>query len=803
MNKYLLAILLIISHIGFGQKITVSGTIFNNSNNEPIAGAVILNKTNNSFVISNEYGAYSIDIEKNTENILQITFIGFDTATFTVTATKNVEKDIYLQEGVKISDVIIIGHKRNNDNSYYITQSEIKSLPSLTGEFDVLKSFQYMAGVQFGAEGTSNLYVLGGSVDQNLITIDDIPLFYVTHLGNFVSIFDIEAIRQAKLVKSGFAPKYGGKQSAFIDIILKNGDMHKRNYAFNIGLISSKFSSNGYIVKNKLSYLLTFRRSNLDWFEQVKQLFTKNDYTVLNNFYDFNLKIFSKINTHNSLQFLIYSGSDRYKIKLSSLYFADDFADIPEIDDYHNFSDNSYSIEKDLFKWGNLAYGIKWIFNKNKFFGNTTCGYTRYMYDFLTQNTLMQKNDSLLRDIKTQKQNFIAYYFFKTDWKYEISRNLLFNIGGDYKFYINQPVYFSQSITTLNSNYNYILSENKYHNNLIASYLDINYNLKTILYLKLGLRTSFFQDNTYHSPRIRVVLKPFKKLSVNTSYTRTYQFVHLLQTSTSVVPSDIWILSKNGAIPEYSDLLDLNFNFSSDKFDFTIGAFDKDFNNLIDYKRTIFNNNTTLWDRLVYNGTGQAQGAYLSIKYYTKKLFTRLSFLYIDNKRTFKELNLGEPFTNYYARKYNLNITSVYNFNKHWQVSALFSFNSGMPYTIPIFSYNNIMQFSALTNFVLNPESNSVTYNISTFDVFNYEVMAYSRINNYTLPVYHRLDIAVKYSWESNRKKRQQEINLNIYNAYNRMNPYYIFAEITTNKIQYYKYTLFPIIPSVSYSLKF
>ncbi len=797
MKKVFFLAFLFSASISSGQKITLSGSIYDASNKEPIAGAVIFNKTDSIYTLSNTYGGYSIKITSGKEAVIQVSFIGYTTATYRVKSDTDTEHDFYLKKSYKeIPEITILARKPQSGDKYTISDMEVKALPSLTGDFDILKSFQYMPGVLFGPEGTSNLFVLGGSADQNLITIDDIPIIYVTHLGNFVSVFDIEAIRKAMLVKSGFDPKYGGKQSSFLDIILKNGDMRKRNFVVNTGILSLKLSSNGYIVKDKLSYLVTLRRSNLDWLEQARQLLLKDDYIVLQNFYDANFKVNYKPNKYNTIQLITYSGSDRYKMKISGSYDQ-------SLQETSTNLDNNISYYNGLYKWGNLAYGLKWIYNKNKIFINTTAGYTRFSYNFSTDNIAYDSNGVFVEEHSTDKKNFIGYYFVKSDWNYIFSPSFKLNLGVDYKYYKNLPIFYRIYKKTSNEESEYRIEEPEYNKGLAAGYMDLRYNYKRIVYAKIGLRTTLYDNQIYLSPRFRATVSPFDNIEINASYTKTYQFVHLLQSSTSIVPSDIWILSQKEAQPEFSQLYDVNVGYSSERVESSAGVFRKSFNNLLDYKRMFFYLTSSLWDKLEYNGTGLAYGAYFMTKFYGKKFNSRVSFTYMNNQRTFKNLNNGEPFPSYYTRRYNLNLSGVYKFNKHWQASALFYFASGMPYTIPTYSYNSVRQITLLRVIGEPEDAGWGPLSPVTYYFFDKELFYYGEINNYTLPVYHRLDLSVKYSWSSKNKKIEHGLTLNVYNVYNRMNPYYVFAVVTSSDIKYYKYTLLPVLPSLSYIIRF
>ncbi len=785
------------------QKLSFSGMIYSAKTHEPIAGALIHNLTDGSTTESNNFGAFSLIVEKNAENKIIITYIGYDTIFYKFKIVKNVEKNFFLRGNIKIQAVQIIGQKKSQIGIFSISQKEIKILPSLTGDFDILKSFQYMPGIGFGPEGKTNLYILGGNPDQNLMTIDGLPVFFVSHYGNFVSIFDIEAIRKAQLIKSGFSPEYGGRLSGYLNLFLKDGDMKKRSMIINIGILSSKISSNGFIVKNKLSYLITLRRSNLDWLTQLYSLLSKSKNISGYNFFDANLKLNYILNSNNKLQLIAYAGQDRSYEKMENSRFlsSDNQIALPG----ETVQKTPYTKSKDIYQWGNQAIAVKWIFHKNRIFGNSMLGCTKYQYANNRDAIKFDADNNFLKHNILKNNDFIQYYFAKSNWNFNISNSLIFKIGQEFDYYTTEPISFqSKNLDSLN---NLISSFNKkeplYSQYLFSPYFDFDYNFHQKLYLKAGIRLNFYSKKIYYSPRIRLSYSPYKKLVFAFSYTKTFQFVHLLSTSTSISSQDLWILSKNKALPENSNLFDFNsIFFISKNTKLTLGVFYKNFRNILDYKRLIFDANLSIWDRIEYNGKGNAYGTYFLLNYTMRKLNFCLSYTYLKNYRQFQNLNNAKPFPDYYSRKHNFNFVLTYKFSQHWNVSAVFVFTSGMPYTIPVFSRNTVIPNSYILN-IQTPDSNFYKYSENYY--YKYEIFSYNKINNYTLPPYHRLDLAVKYMWKAKRKKIDYALSLNIYNVYNHMNPYVVYGYYDPKKniIKYKKYTMFPIIPSVAYTIKF
>jgi len=801
MKLKLIIIFLCLSVVINAQKVVFNGTIYNTDDKEPVAGAIIRNVTENTVVVSNNFGNFSLLVNKGTTNNILITFVGCDTIFYSFNTDKNISKTFFLKQGVSLNAVKVVGKKKYQSGVYTISQQEIKILPSLTGDFDLLKSFQYLPGIQFGVEGTSNLYILGGSPDQNLITLDGLPLFYVAHYGSIVSVIDIEAVRSAELIKSGFAPKYGGRLSGYLDVLLKDGDMQKRNVVIDIGLLSAKISSNGYIIKNKLSYLISLRRSNLDWQSQALRLINKSEDISGYNFYDANFKLNYIVNNNNKLQLNAYAGQDRMYTKLFGNRSTSNEMLLPgEV-----AQKTPYSNSSDVYKWGNQAIAFKWLFHKNRIFANTIIGYTKFKNASNDNIKQFDVDGNLYKQTISQNNAFIQYYLIKSILTFKLSNSFALNAGQEYDYYSTVPISFSNQ-TFDSTGYaisKFSLKEPVYSRGLYSAFFDLNYNIRQKFYAKLGLRINCFSKKVYYSPRIRFIYSPNEKITFNLSYTKTYQFVHLIGEGTSTSARDIWILAKERAVPENSTLYDFNTEYDiSKEISFSMGIFSKDFQNLIDYKRLVYNPNTTLMDRLEYDGTGKASGIYSIINISFKKFNSWLSYTYIDNTRHFDNLNNGKPYPSYYSRKHNLNLVLSYKINKHWFASASFVFASGMPYTIPVFSQNTVF----LNDYVAMKYGQFASYNeLEENYYFNNEIFKYNEINNYTLPAYHRLDLAVKYLWKSKNKKIDYAFSFNIYNVYNRMNPFYVYGKYDSenNKIEYHKVTQYPFFPSFAFEIRF
>ncbi len=781
------------------NNLQISGYVFDKSSGEPLAGATIKVLPEGPGTFSNSYGYFYMVVNTATSTVrLQVTYVGYDTVMLELPASSgNNNLKIYLTPGINIQSVEVVSQVPSSGFSYRITQNQIKLLPSLTSDYDVLKAFQVLPGIQFGVEGTSDLYIMGGSPDQNRLLIDGIPIIYYKHFGGFVSIFDIEAIRDAKLVRSGFNPQYGGKLSGYVDILLKQGDPQKRHSVLDVGLLSSKFSSNGYLIKNKLTYLLSVRGTNYDWLTQAAQLINPGGYFVGFNFYDLTVKLNYKINFANQLELFFYNGQDRFYLRINDTRPLDEQPAIPGFPTYEPLTYNS---GRNLYKWGNTASGIKWIFNKNKYFSTLTFGFSSFGYKSISENEAWfvrdPQPDSLMSSDNSLKSGSVSEAFAKYDATYQMGKAKI-NFGLFNTLYSSVPYY--GTVTHIDTIVHTMYYDKiQLRQNVAGLYSGFSVPVNNKLKMNIGFRTSILDRKFYFSPRAVVDYRVTPSFAVSLAASRVYQFMHLLRSSVYWVPNDAWVTSTDSALPESSNLADIKFRYKKNNLTFSAGAFYKTFDNLIDYKRVLLGSERTVWDRIVYNGTGYAYGAYGMLKFTTLKNTFWLNYTYNKNFRLFKELNNGKPYPEYFTRDHNLNVIFIRKMSDHWSFSSTFFFNSGMYVTLQT-SNQNIAEIG-------NPGiTDSLSYagvffrlNFDGFLPVSYE------INNYKLPPYHRLDLALRYTNRFKRSGRKYTFALNIINVYCRLNPLMIFSSTDDwGNYHLYKLSILPVIPTFSFEINF
>lgn len=779
----LLVLFLLISNSAMGQKYTISGFIKDNDSNEDLIGANVVVKELNSGTVTNKYGFYSFTVPQG-DYTLEISFISFKTITQKIKLSKNLKLNFDMKADSYMTKEVIVSGKRTDENIKSKEMSviempveRIKELPVIFGEVDILKTIQLLPGVQSGGEGSAGFYVRGGGPDQNLILLDDAVVYNASHLMGFMSVFNADAINNVKLIKGGMPAEYGGRLSSVLDISMKNGNSKSYHAKGGIGIISSRLTLEGPIVKDKSSFLISGRRTYADlllkpFAEEGSKLEGFGYY-----FFDLNLK------AH-------YQFSDKDRIYLSS-YFGRDVFQIER-----KKSGLTLSIP-----WGNATASLRWnhLFN-DKFFMNTTVVYTDYNFEFNgEQQDYEFKLFSGLRDMNL-KSDYNYLGFSRHDIKFG--------------FNITNHTFTPSSVSAKIGNTDYDSGKIlKQYANEYALYIGDNFDLTEKLSFYGGLRGTYFHqlgpydrfiknednENTdtlsygvgeeivnykYLEPRFSARYVINKKSSAKASYTQNYQYVHLANIASASLPTDLWVSSSTVVNPQFSTQYALGYfrNFFDNYLETSAEVYYKTMDNMIAYKDGAQpsddasdnpDNNFTF-------GKGESYGLELFIN---KKLgnFTGwVGYTWSITNRQFDEINHGQWYPAKYDRRHDLSVLASYQINKKWSVSAVFVFATGNTMTMPV----------------------------SRYFVDGSLVTEYGDRNSYRMNDFHRLDLSITLKGKQS-KKFKSYWNLSIYNVYNRSNPYFIYFEEEGNlfegnlKITPYQVSLFPILPSISWNFEF
>ena len=785
--SYLLLILIQVSFGVYAQKDknarhTISGYIIDAVTGETLIGATLSVKGNSRGINSNQYGFYSLTLEDGIYTIVT-SYIGYGSEMITIDMKADTLLNFKIYPGTRLSEEVILTAKKRDNNvknaqmgKISLPIEQIRSLPAFLGEVDLLKVVQLLPGVRNAGEGSAGFYVRGGGPDQNLILLDDAVVYNSGHLFGFFSIFNADAIKNVSLIKGGMPAQYGGRLSSVLDISMKEGNNQKFQVDGGLGLIASRLSIQGPIVKDKASFIVSARRTYIDaltkpFIKKSNQFYGSGYY-----FYDLNAKINYKFNERDRLYLSGYFGRDVF-----------------------DFANATQSLNVSI-PWGNATGTLRWnhVFN-NKLFANTTLVYNDYNFTFkAAQNNFEIKLASGIKDVSL-KQDFDFYPFSK--------HKLKFGLLYTYHRFTPSVVSGRQDSVIFNPQNAQI----KYAHEA-ALYIQDNWEINSKLNINAGVRYSGFQqigpnkiyttdDNnnrldsivygrgkavkTYGGlePRLTVRYSLNEETSVKASVTRNLQYIHLVSNAGTTLPTDLWVPSTYKVKPQLSWLYAAGLfkNFKNNMYETSLEVYYKNMQNQIEYKEGYTPSSIDDTENSFVFGRGWSYGTELFINKVKGRFTGWIGYTLSWTFRKFPTLNFGNKYPAKFDRRNDLSIVAIYELNKKWKFSATFVYGTGNAATLPERFY--------IIGGVLTQE--------------------YSRINEYRLPSYHRLDLSATLTPKKNeRRKVKREWVFSIFNAYSRKNPYFIYYEQTGSpyngslRVQAKQVSIFPIIPSITYNIK-
>lgn len=770
----------------YGQ--TINGFVKDSTTGEVLVGAIIKTIDGKKGAATDVKGYYKIDLTAGVYTI-QITYLGYITQQRTISvSTQDINLNFSLSSNAVSTKEAVITGERNNKNvtstemsRVELSGEQVKTLPVIFGEPDVLKAITLLPGIKSGGEGGTGFYVRGGGPDQNLILMDDAVIYNASHLLGFLSVFNTDAVRNVEVIKGGMPANYGGRLSSILNVNLREGDEQKYKVNGGIGLISSRIMAEGPIQKGKSAFMVAARRTYID--ALVKPFLTEEQKANGYYFYDFNAKAHIHLNEKNKLSFSGYYGRDIF-----------------------NFRSPTNQLVKFQVGWGNAAASLKWFhsFNKN-FYSNTIFIYNRY--DLNNQFEFGEngfKLSSGLEDLNV-----------KQDFYFTPNKNHSIKFGGQYIYHTFTPGIATGQVGTITIDE----SINKQYAHEWALYAMDEFKLGKRLTFNAGLRAVFFtqvgpyterifdsegieigEGKTYNKgdvivtypglePRLAGTLLLNSNTSVKASFTRTYQFLHLATTSGAQFPADLWVPSSKLVKPQlaYQYALGVFKNFNENLYETSIEAYYKPMYNQIEFKpgaNLFFNQN--LENEMIF-GEGLSYG----VEFFAKKKFGKLTgwvgYTWSRSTRQFDELNQGKSYFFRYDRTHDISLVASYQFNKKWSGTLVFVYGTGNAATLPTSRFAYRPGYDIIEN---EPKF--------TF------VDVYDKINDFRLPAYHRMDVSFTYL-QKQTQKFESSWNFSIYNVYNRANPYFIYfvPDIEEMRVKAYMVYLFPILPSVAWNFKF
>jgi hypothetical protein len=753
------------------SKYTISGTLTSKNNGETIIGATIRALDGNTGTSSNGYGFFSLNLPAG-DNRLSISAMGQKTILSTVTLTADHTLNLEMEdESQQLQEVTISAAPRNSRDLASpqmgvekLNIQETKNMPVLLGERDVIKTIQLLPGIKSAGEGSGGFYVRGGAADQNLILLDESPVYNASHLLGFFSTFNSDAIKNINIYKGDMPAQYGGRLSSVLDIKMNDGNNQKFGVSGGIGLIAARLNVEGPIQKGKSSFLISARRTYADMFLKLSKDSTINRSKLY--FYDINAKANYILGDRDRLYLSGYFGKD--------VLSAEDIAGI---------------------NWGNTTGTLRWnhIFN-NKLFSNTSLIFSDYNYKI---NVKQDINDfgiySQIRD-----------WNLKEDLQWYAGEKNTVSFGFNSIYHTIKP---GEISATGNSGIVSQTLENRYatENSVYISdtwkateHFSLTYGLRVSAFTILGKGSYYNLDadgnitgsqyytpgqvvKTYINPepRIAAALQLNEQSAVKASYSRNAQNLHLISNSNSGSPTDKWVASTNLIKPELADQFSIGYyrDLSEHKYEFTVESYYKILQNQVDYRNgaNIFTNQP-IETQLLY-GRGRAYGAEFLLKKKTGRLTGWVSYTLSKSERKINGINNNDWYNARQDRTHDIAVVAIYKASEKWTLSANFVYYTGDAVTFPAGKYQ--------------------------VDGVNYYY--YTNRNADRMPAYHRLDLGATRQLKKTAKF-SSDLTFSLYNAYGNPNAYRIFfrdSDADPNRTEAVRTTLFTFVPSVTYNFKF
>ncbi|MDH7447906.1 TonB-dependent receptor [Aquimarina sp. 2201CG14-23] len=802
--KYLLLIFALFStfFIMQAQSYSISGTIRDSTTGETLLGATIYDNTSNKGVVTNEYGFFSLTLESGKHTLI-ISYLSYEDVIQEIDLLESKKINIELKPVSNYLDEVVITTSKNTKSqtatiiagSVNLKPQDIKKLPALLGEPDVTRAILTQAGISSVGEGTSGFNVRGGNIDQNLILLDEAPIYNSSHVWGFFSIFNADAIKDTKLYKGGIPARYGGRASSVLDIRQREGSNKQFKAEGGLGLLFSRLTLEGPIKKNKVTYLVSGRRSYFDLvFPLIKNLKGNKVY-----FYDLNAKLSWDINEKNKLFASGYFGADVMKLK---------FNDTEEDQNDANSQNTNESIN---FSWKNSTATLRWnhIFSE-RLFMNVSGIFSRYNYSLSSENSSGGPAGSASNFTwKSAVENWIV----KPDFTFFQNSDTKIRFGINNTLYRFTPAKITGDNNTVNT-----VNFGTEKGLEIAPYLSYEKKLNKFS-ANIGLRYSWFGNlgpyrvsfydpeapmtissitgsKQYKSneviksydgfePRLALKYDIDKRKAIKLGYNRMFQYVHLISNTFSTLPFDIWKPAGYHIKPLEVNQISAGYAYdtSERRYNFSIEGYYKTFKNLVEYKNgaDLFLNENL--ETQLLSAKGYSYGLELSA-YKTKGRFTgNANYTYSVTKRKTtsrfdtENINNGNYYPSNYDRPHIFNVTSNYSLSKKWSVGAFFTYQTGRP----------------------------TTYATGKFEIDGNQFFTYSDRNAFRLKPIHRLDLSFTYTPRKKENRRwSSSWVFGVYNVYSHKNPFSVYSTIRNNQLRTFQYSVVGApIPFITYNFKF
>ncbi|GAB4258439.1 MAG: TonB-dependent receptor [Saprospiraceae bacterium] len=758
---------------------TISGYIEDAGSGEKLIAANVFDQNSLQGTVSNTYGFYSLTLPADSVKLL-VSYVGYQPVEYAFSLRNDTTITFRLSQSIELKEVEVVAKKvdRIETNTQMskvdVPVQQIEKLPALMGEVDVLKVLQLLPGVQAGGEGQNGLYIRGGSPDQNLILLDGVPVYNVSHLLGFFSVFNSDAIKTVTLTKGGFPARYGGRLSSIVEINMKEGHMQELHGEGSIGLIASRLTLEGPIKKGKTSFMVSGRRTYADLiFGPLIQASAADneDVKLRMYFYDLNAKVNHKINDRHRIYLSTYSGKDIFGARYKE-----------------NFDGGHYLSEGGI-DWGNITAAARWNFMINKkLFSNTTLTYSRFRFNF---NALAEEKDN------SETTSYSARYFSGIrDWSGKVDFDYLPNpkhyirFGGGATQHAYDPGAFVFKARFDEENFDTILGSMQTKGIEMWLYGEDEVTWGA-LKANLGIHASGFSVNGkfYHSIQPRIGLRYLlnNNIAVKASFATMTQYINLLTNESLSLPTDLWVPSTERIKPQQSWQPALGIATTLWKeYELSLEGYYKKMKNVVSYKEGVsFLGLENDWQDKVTQGDGESYGMEFLLQKKEGRTTGWLGYTLSWTWRQFDDINGGKRFPFKYDRRHDISLVVSHELSDRITVSGTWVYGTGNAITLPLYRYD--------TPVFYDPDSDAY---------FTRELEGVGEKNSFRMKPYHRLDLSIEF--RKQKRKYERAWVISVYNAYNRPNPYYVFdgTDETGNRV-FRQTSLFPLIPSFAWNFKF
>lgn len=772
---------------------TISGYIRDAVSGESLIGATVYAPALKQGTTTNQYGFFSLTTVKDT-NSLFISYIGYGPHLQPVTAKGDLWLNISLQPTGSLKEVVVSAREnklqeQTQMSKVKLSTTELESMPRFLGEVDVMRTLQLLPGVGGGMDGAGGLYVRGGGPDQNLVLLDGAPIFNFSHFFGVYSLMDANVVKSTDLYKGAFPARYGGRLSSVVDIATKEGNMKAIHGNASIGLIAAKFDIEGPIVKDKTSFLLSARRSYPDLLlnaaiQSDNTLGPNGDFKAF--FYDINAKVNHIFSRKDRVFLSFYKGEDNLGLQQTT-------SDTSAISGIHTYKDVTSRFKM---SWGNTIAALRWnhIYGP-RLFSNITLNYSSYTFATQYGHRYIMPALGETTDLFGKYSSRMENSGGRVDFDYRPNPRHAIRFGAITTMHYFKPGNSSfenkgtpvQPLDTLNNSLRVVGGE-------LSLYAEDDWQLNPNLYANLGVHASAFlvEGRFYSSVQPRLGLRYVlpRNWAIKAAYTHMNQYIHLLSSNGTTLPTDIWVPSTQRVAPMFSKQVALGVAKTSSnlKYEFSLEGYFKSMHNMIENaeNNNITNTGATRWDENVIVGKGWSYGSELMLQKKKGSTTGWIGYTLSWSMRRFPGINYGEIFPFKYDRRHDIEVVLMQQLGEHWEFSASWHYNSGTPITVPVSSYAG-------------------TGNASPWDPGTGQpvIDRYDNWNNYRGADVHRLDVGITYSKQ--KKHWRKSWNLSVFNVYNRKNPvfYYMESDPVTKQRYLTRVTLLPILPSITYAVKF